>query len=262
MKQLNSMKVLFIGDIVGKSGRNALFERLPFLKEKYQYDILIVNGENSAHGKGITRKIYDSFVKAGVDCITMGNHTFSKDMIYDFIESADRMIRPANMIPLEPGKPVLVLDYEGYRVGIFNIYGSVFMDNVSGNPMKTMERLIEEYPCDIRIVDFHGEATSEKYAFMLYFRKKVQMVVGTHTHIQTADEAIYDNCAFICDVGMTGAYDSILGRDSYEVINMFYTDSISRYTISENPGMLSAVCVDIDVEAKKAVSIERIQIKP
>ena len=256
------MKVLFVGDVVGKSGRNALFEHLPFLKEKYNYDLLIVNGENSAHGKGITRKIYDSFVNAGADCVTMGNHTFSKDNIFTFIENADRMIRPANMSPVEYGKPVRIIEFEGRKIGIFNIYGSVYMDNVTDNPFKTMERLIEEYPCDIRIVDFHGEATSEKYAFMHYFCQKVQMIVGTHTHIQTADEAIFGRCAFICDVGMTGPYDSVLGRDKYEVINMFYNEEPSRYTISDNPGMLSAVIVDIDLDSESAVSIERIQLKP
>ena len=262
MKLLSSMRVLFIGDIVGKSGRNALFEHLPFLKEKYSYDLLIVNGENSAHGKGITKKIYESFIKAGVDCVTLGNHAFSKDTIYSFIEDADKLIRPANMNPQDIGKPVLLLDYEGCKVGIFNIYGSVFMDNVSANPFKTMEELISKYPCDIRIVDFHGEATSEKYAFMHYFKKDVQMIVGTHTHIQTADEAIHGNCAFICDVGMTGAYESVLGRDTYEVINMFYNETTSRYTVSENAGMLCGVVVDIDLQNRKAVRIERIQIKP
>ena len=127
------MKVLFVGDVVGKSGRNALFEYLPFLKEKYNYDLLIVNGENSAHGKGITRKIYDSFVNAGADCVTMGNHTFSKDNIFTFIENADRMIRPANMSPVEYGKPVRIIEFAGKKIGIFKVYGSVYMDNVTDN---------------------------------------------------------------------------------------------------------------------------------
>ncbi len=256
------MKVLFVGDIVGKSGRNALFEHLPFLKEKYNYDLLIVNGENSAHGKGITRKIYDSFINAGVDCVTMGNHTFSKDNVLTFINEEKRIIRPANMDPKHIGRPAFITEVEGVKVGIYNIYGSIFMQQVNGNPILTMEELLVRYPSDIRIVDFHGEATSEKYAFMYYFKDQIQMVVGTHTHIQTADEAIFDRCAFICDVGMTGPYDSILGRDSDEVIKMMTSEEHTRYTVSDSKGMLCAVAVDIDVQQKRATSIERIRIIP
>ncbi|MBR0385756.1 MAG: TIGR00282 family metallophosphoesterase [Erysipelotrichaceae bacterium] len=256
------MKVLFIGDIVGKSGRNALFEHLPFLREKYQYDLLIINGENSAHGKGITRKIYDSLVEAGADCITMGNHTFSKDNIMTFIDEADRMIRPANMEPENVGKPARIITWKGIRVGIYNVYGTVFMDKATSDPFETMKKLLKEYPSDIRIVDFHGEATSEKYAFMECFKNEVQMIVGTHTHIQTADESIHNGCAFICDVGMTGAYESILGRDTEEVLDHLLNHNNTRYTVSENPGMVCGVIADIDTENKCAVSIERIRILP
>lgn len=262
MKPRSKMKVLFIGDIVGKSGRNALFEHLPFLKEKYHPDILIINGENSAHGKGITKKIYDSFADAGVDCITMGNHTFSKDNIMTFIEDAELMIRPLNMEPVEPGKPARVIEREGCKVGIYNVYGTVFMDKATESPFSAMQKLLEQYPADIRIVDIHAEATSEKYAFMEYFKDQIQLIVGTHTHIQTADESIHDGCAFICDVGMTGPYDSVLGRDTQEVLQHFAGDMTTRYTISENPGLLCGIYVEIDTDQKKATYIERIQIRP
>ena len=256
------MKVLFIGDIVGKSGRNALFEHLPFLKEKYDYDMLIVNGENSAHGKGITRKIYDSLIDAGVNCVTLGNHAFSKDNIYTFIDDAEYLIRPYNMEPMNVGNACKIFFYGDKKVGVYNIYGTVFMDKSTMSPFEAMDLLLQKYRCDIKIVDFHGEATSEKYAFMNYFKDQVQMIVGTHTHVQTADEAIYGNCAFICDAGMCGPVDSIIGRDSEEVLDRLVNGTNTRYTVSDNPGMVCGVIVEIDENAGKAVSIERIRILP
>lgn len=256
------LRVLFIGDIVGKQGRNALTKHLPFLKEKYNYDLLIINGENAAHGKGITEKIYNQFISLGADCITLGNHAFSKKMIFDFIEDADKLIRPYNMEPSDVGSSVKIIDFENYKIGIFNLYGTIFMENATCDPFEAFEKLKEQYPCDIKIVDIHAEATSEKYAFMQYFKDEVQMVVGTHTHIPTADEAIFNKCAFICDVGMTGPYDSVLGRDTSEVLQQLVHKEKTRYTISENAAVLNAVVVDIDCDQKQATSIERVQIRP
>ncbi len=256
------LRVLFVGDIVGKQGRKALSKHLPFLKDKYNYDLLIINGENSAHGKGITKKIYDYFINLGVDCITMGNHTFSKDNIYTFIAEAEKLIRPANLEPENFGKAVHIIEYEGKKIGIFNICGSIFMENTTKTPFEAFETLLKKYPCDIKIVDLHAEATSEKYAFMQHFKHEVQMIVGTHTHIQTADEAIFDNCAFICDVGMTGPYDSVLGRDTDEVLLSMIEKIKTRYTISNEEAIFSAVVVDIDINESKAINIERIQIRP
>lgn len=256
------MRVLFVGDIVGKSGRNALADYLPKLKEEYNYDLLIVNGENAAHGKGITKKIYDFLIGLGVDCITLGNHAFSKDNIFTFLDDADKLIRPYNMLPSDKGKACKIIEFDGHRIGIFNMYGTIFMEQASEDAFSSFIRLMEENPCDIRIVDFHAEATSEKYAFMHYFKKECQLIVGTHTHVQTADEAIYDGCGFICDVGMSGPYDSIIGRDTEEVLDNMVHKKATRYTISENPGFLSAVICDIDLAQKKALSIKRIQILP
>ncbi len=256
------LRVLFVGDVVGKQGRKALGKHLPFLKDKYNYDLLIINGENSAHGKGITKKIYDYFINLKVDCITMGNHTFSKDNIFTFIDKADKLIRPANIEPENIGKDAHIIEFKGKKVGIFNLCGTIFMPNTSKDPIETFEKLLKKYPCDIKIVDLHAEATSEKYAFMQYFKNEVQMIVGTHTHIQTADEAIFEKCAFICDVGMTGPYDSVLGRDTNEVLT-FMTEKIkTRYTISDEEAVFSAVLVDIDLNEKKAINIKRIQIRP
>ncbi|HQB32848.1 MAG TPA: TIGR00282 family metallophosphoesterase [Erysipelotrichaceae bacterium] len=256
------LRVLFVGDIVGKQGRKALSNHLPFLQEKYNYDLLIVNGENSAHGKGITKKIYDFFVELGVDCITMGNHTFSKDNVYSFINEADKLIRPANLQPENFGKSCHVINFKGKKIGIFNICGTIFMENTTKSPFEAFEQLLDGFPCDIKIVDLHAEATSEKYAFMQYFKNEVQMIVGTHTHVQTADEAIFENCAFISDVGMTGPYNSVLGRDTDEVLSAMIDKIKTRYTISNEEAIFSAVLVDVDLEQQKAVSIERIQIRP
>ncbi|NLZ75281.1 MAG: TIGR00282 family metallophosphoesterase [Erysipelotrichia bacterium] len=256
------LRVLFVGDIVGKQGRKALSNHLPFLQEKYNYDLLIVNGENSAHGKGITKKIYDFFINLGVDCITMGNHTFSKDNIFTFIDDAGKLIRPANLEPENFGKAVHLIEFKNKKIGIFNVCGSIFMTNTTKTPFEALEKLLKDNPCDIKIVDIHAEATSEKYAFMQYFKKEVQMIVGTHTHIQTADEAIFDRCAFICDVGMTGPYNSVLGRDTDEVLTSMLDEIKTRYTISTEEAILSAVVVDIDLSELKAIKIERIQIRP
>ena len=256
------MRILFVGDIVGKQGRNALNEQLPFLREKYNYDLLIVNGENAAHGKGITKKIYDSFVSLNVDCVTLGNHTFSKNEIFTWINYADKLIRPANMEPVDIGNSVKIIDYQGYKIGIFNLYGNIFMQCVACSPFDKFEELLEQYPCDIRIVDFHGEATSEKYVFLRKYNQVCQLIVGTHTHIQTADEQIYGNAGFICDVGMTGPYDSVLGRDNDEVIDNLVNHKQTKYIVSENKAILSAVVADIDLKEKKCTNIERILLKP
>ena len=256
------MKVLFIGDIVGKSGRNALREHLPFLRNKYQYDLLIVNGENSAHGKGITQKIYNSYIDMGVDVVTLGNHAFSKDNIYTFIAGADKLVRPANMEPEGIGRSVKIIDLEGLKVGVYNVYGYAFMDNSTSKPIDAMKKLLEQYPSDIRIVDIHAETTGEKVAFMQYFKNDVQMIVGTHTHIQTADEGIYGNCAYITDAGMTGAFDSVLGRDTSEVLESMLNGTQTRYTVSTEPGILCGLFAEIDCDSKKAINVERIQIRP
>ena len=256
------MNILFIGDVVGKSGRNVLSLYLSDLKKKYQADFTIVNGENSAHGKGITEKIYNEFLDLGVDCITMGNHTFSKSNIYTFIDKADKLVTPANRDIDKPGRHCRIFDVKGYKVGVCNLCGSVFMDSIEKDPIDSMFELIDKYPCDIRIIDFHGEATSEKAVFLRIFCKDACMIVGTHTHVQTADECIYNGCAFISDAGMSGAYDSVIGRDNEEVLDRVLCGKESHFIPSENPGMLCGVFVKINEETLRAEYIERIQIRP
>lgn len=256
------MNVLFIGDIVGSIGREVVRTLLPQLKEQYEIDLVVANGENTAHGKGITRKIYQQLLSYGIDVITMGNHTFSKNDIYQFIEEADCMVRPANMEPLDYGQHTVVVKVHDKRVAISNLCGEVWMHNVVDSPFYCMEEILNDIDADIYLVDFHGETTSEKIAFTYCFAGRVQAVVGTHTHVQTADERLVYGTAAITDLGMCGAYTSVLGRDVTEIVTRFTTDEKTKFKIALGPGIFCGAVVQIDEENGKAVHIDRIQIRP
>lgn len=256
------MKLLFVGDIVGSVGRNMVSTHVKRIKEEKGIDYVVVNAENAAHGKGITKKIYYQLLDNGVDLITMGNHTFSKETIYSFLEEADCMLRPMNLLPLEGGNYYKVVNINGLKVCFVNLMCLVFMVQVEGSPFACMEEILEEVNADIYFVDLHGEATSEKNAFAYYFEGRVQVVVGTHTHVQTADERCSNGTAFISDVGMCGAYRSVIGRDVDEILTRFTTDEKTRFTVAQGDGIFCAVMVEIDEVTKQATHIERIQIRP
>ena len=256
------MNILFIGDIVGSAGREAVERYLPVLKEQYAVDFVVANAENSAHGKGITKKIYHQLCEMGIDVMTMGNHTFSKDNIYTFIEEADRLVRPMNMEPLEPGRSTVVKTVKEKRIAVTNLCGEVWMNNVVDSPFSCMEQVLEEIDADIYLVDIHGETTSEKIAFTYCFAGRVAAVVGTHTHVQTADERIIDGTAAITDLGMCGPYTSVIGRDVDEIITRFTTNEKTRFTMAQGSAVFCGALVSIDDFSNKAVSIERIQIRP
>jgi metallophosphoesterase, MG_246/BB_0505 family len=256
------MRILFVGDIVGAVGRKMIASHVQHLIEQHKVDLVVANGENSAHGKGITYKIYNQLLNYGVDVITMGNHTYSKDVIFNFIDEAQNMVVPMNLEPTGYGQYYKVVDVDGLKVCVCNIMCEVFMHNVIDSPFVCMEEILEEVQADIYFVDLHGEATSEKTVFANIFKDQVQVVVGTHTHVQTADERIIGKCAFISDVGMCGAYDSIIGRDIQEVTTRFLTNQKTRFTVAEGEGIFSAVLIDIDNKQKCATNISRIQIRP
>lgn len=256
------MNVLFIGDIVGKTGRSAVSAHLPFLKEKYAIDFTIANGENSAHGKGITERIYNDLMNLGIDVITLGNHAFSKADIYQFIERAPRLVRPLNLNPTQGGQGYVDLTIKGIPLRVINLCGSVFMDNIAESPFIAMQSLVESSQNKITIVDIHAEATSEKAAFFQMFRNSCAAVLGTHTHVQTADEQVKDGCAFISDVGMTGPFDSIIGRDIQEVLNRFRGVISKNFTVAEGEAVFSAVILKIDEKTRRTQSIERVQFRP
>lgn len=256
------MRILFVGDIVGNVGREMVHTYIPILKEEEDIDLVIANGENAAHGKGITQKIYNQLLIDGVDVITLGNHAFSKDTVFSFLEEADRMVRPMNLEPLDGGQYYKVVEVNGKRICIVNIMCNVFMVQVNGSPFDCMNKILKEVKADLYFVDLHGEATSEKIAFSYYFENKVQMIVGTHTHVQTADERVENNTAFISDVGMCGTYRSVIGRDIEEVLTRFTTDEKTRFTVAQGDGIFCGVIIDVDEENNVPIAIKRIQIRP
>lgn len=256
------MKILFIGDIVGNKGRAAVKKLLPSLRLTHDIDVVIANGENAAHGKGITRKIYEELLSYGIDVITLGNHAFSKADLYEFIATADRLVRPINMLPLEFGQGLLEIDVKGVPLVIVNVLGSVFMENTSESPFELLQRFTGKFINKVVIVDMHAEATSEKLAFAYMYQNCLSAVIGTHTHVQTADEKIMNGCAFISDVGMTGPYDSVIGRDVAEVLDRFNGIKTHHFTVGTGEAQFCAVYIEVDNASKRALKIERIQIRP
>lgn len=255
------MKFLIIGDVCGKTGRKMINEHVKSLKKKHEIDFVICNGENSAHGKGITKKIYQQLLENGVDCITMGNHTFSKSDINNFIDEANKMIVPYNFPNNDKGQGTAVFHVKGKRVRVTNLLGSLFMGFEVPSAFEAFKEIIKNQTDEIHIVDFHGETTSEKIAFAYHFSDHLSCLVGTHTHVQTADETILlDKTAFISDLGMCGCVDSILGRDINEAISKFISNEKTRYTIAEGRGIFCALIVEIDEKTNKAIKVERIRI--
>jgi hypothetical protein len=256
------MKLLFVGDVVGSPGRDMIKEYLPKLKKKFRPSLTIVNGENAAHGKGLTQKIYHELIQAGAQVITMGNHTWDKREIFEFIEEVPHLIRPANFPEGTPGEGITYIKADRKEVAVINLQGRTFLAPIDC-PFKKADELIEEARkrTPIIFVDFHAEATSEKQAMGWYLDGKASAVVGTHTHVQTADERILDHgTAFITDVGMTGPYDGILGVEREAVIKRFLTSLPVRFEVTEGKAQLSAVVVDINDKTGNASKIERILI--
>ena len=256
------MKILFLGDVVGSVGRLMINTHLKDLIEKNQIDIVIVNGENSAHGKGITSRIYNGFMENKIDVITMGNHTFSKGELLMSIDSMDALVRPINMEPVHKGQNHKILNINGKTLCVTNICGQIFMDKTCENPFDSMDNLLDQVKADMYFVDFHGEATSEKIVFANHYGDRCVGIVGTHTHVQTADERIIGKCGFISDAGMCGAYDSVLGRDTKEVTDLMVHCLRTKYTVAVGEGVLSGVVIEVDTDKCAATSIERIQIRP
>ncbi|MCC3754923.1 TIGR00282 family metallophosphoesterase [Staphylococcus capitis] len=256
------MRILFIGDIVGKIGRKAISTYLPKIKQSYRPTVSIVNAENAAHGKGLTEKIYKQLLREGVDFMTMGNHTYGQREIYDFIDDAHRMVRPANFPEEAPGVGMRYIQINEIKLAIINLQGRSFMQDID-DPFKEADQLIEEARkvTPYIFVDFHAETTSEKNAMGWYLDGRVSAVVGTHTHIQTSDNRVLPNgTGYITDVGMTGYYDGILGINREEVINRFITSLPQRHVVpDEGRSVLSGVIIDLDKEGK-TTQIERILI--
>ncbi len=254
------MRLLFIGDIVGKSGRNIVIKYLPELIKKYQIDFVIANGENVTHGKGLIEHHYHQLVNNGIDCITLGNHYESKNEILEYLEGADHLIRPYNIKKDYPGVGTAVFELDDIRVRVTNLLGQAFMLEEVDNPFEALNSIIEDSHDEIHIVDFHAEATGEKQSLAWAFDGKITALIGTHTHVQTHDERILpQGTAFMCDVGMCGPYNGILGAKREVMINRAWKNEVLRYDVeSEKGSVLSAVVITIDEESKNATAIKSI----
>ncbi|MDG5789021.1 TIGR00282 family metallophosphoesterase [Evansella sp. AB-P1] len=256
------MKVLFIADVVGSPGRNALKDYLHKLKLKHQPDVTIVNGENAASGKGITEKIYHEIKEMGADVITLGNHAWDKKEIFDFIDNVSDLVRPANFPKGTPGVGYLIKKVGNKKIAIINGQGRTFMAPIDC-PFTVLNDIVQEVrkKTPYIFVDFHAEATSEKQAMGWYLDGQVSAVVGTHTHVQTADERIlHGGTAYITDVGMTGPYDGILGVDKDVVINRFMTSLPARFEVTQGREQLNGVILTLNDKTGLADSIQRITI--
>ncbi|MBI5847678.1 MAG: TIGR00282 family metallophosphoesterase [Nitrospirae bacterium] len=257
------MKVLFIGDIVGKVGRQTVSACLPGLVDKHGIDLVIANGENVAAGFGLTESLVKDLFRMGVHVITTGNHVWDKKDFVGYISKENRVIRPANFAPGVPGYGSVVYSLsDGTKVGVLNLSGRIFMTPLDC-PFRTAQTEIETLQKDTKIiiVDLHAEATSEKVAFGYFVDGKVSAVIGTHTHVQTADEKILSNgTAYITDVGMTGPAYSVIGIDVDQIIRRFLTGMPDRFETAQGPGILSAVVIDIDKDSGKATGIQRVML--
>jgi hypothetical protein len=257
------MRIVFIGDIIGKSGRQALKALLPNLTNKYKIDLVIANGENAAAGFGITELTAQEIFSCGVDIITTGNHVWDKKEAVTYLTKEHRIIRPLNYPPDVPGSGSIIIGpINKSQVAIMNVAGRVFMNSLDC-PFRTAKAEIDRIreTTKIIIVDFHAEATSEKIAFGYYLDGQVSLVVGTHTHVQTADEKILpEGTAYITDVGMTGPADSVIGIAKEQIIDKFLTGMPRKFDVAEGKAILCAVVVDIDEETGKSTAIQRLQL--
>ncbi len=244
------MRLLFIGDVVGRSGRAAIAEHVPALRKKLELDFVVANGENAAGGFGITEAIAQEFLNAGVDCITLGNHSFDQREALVFIERAPHVLRPMNYPQGTPGRGAWMYETQkGERVLVMSVIGRVFMDAMD-DPFAAVEKELAACPlglaCDAAILDIHAEASSEKQALAHFADGRVSLAVGTHTHVPTADARILTHgAAFQTDAGMTGDYDSVIGMDKEEPIRRFTRKTPgSRFEPAEGPATLCGVFVE------------------
>ena len=254
------MRVLFVSDIVGRPGRECLAEGLPFLRKKYgDPDFLVVNGENAAAGRGLTVRILEDLFSLGVDGVTSGNHIWDKSEFVPHLSESARVIRPANYPPACPGQGVMRLDRNGKTLVVLNLQGRVFMPPLDC-PFRGADEILRTIGDPCILVDFHAEATYEKRAMGLYLDGRVSAVLGTHTHVQTADEEVLPGgTAYISDAGMTGGHGGVIGMKAECVLPRFLTGMPSRFEVADTGVRLEGVFLEIDDESGRACSIERVR---
>lgn len=259
-----AIRILFLGDIVGEPGRKAVIEQLPLLKQGEEIDFIVVNGENAAGGKGITPKISIDLLRAGAAVITTGDHVWDQPEIVDYIPTEPRLLRPLNYPDGTPGQGSVVLETAKGRVAVMQVQGRSFIQPPLENPFLAAEREAERLRADgigPILVDFHAETTSEKLAMGRLLDGKVSAVLGTHTHVQTADESIFPGgTGYLSDAGMCGPEESILGRNIESVVWRFKTGLPTRFPVAKGPVRLCGAIIDIEVETGTCLAIRRLSM--
>ena len=255
------LTILFLGDIVGEPGRNAVTSQLPRLREKFGVDFVVVNGENAAGGRGITGRITIDLLRAGVSVITTGDHIWDQKDIVAFLPTEPRLLRPINYPAGTPGQGSVVLETAKGKVGVINVQCRTFMLPILENPFRAIEEAVKEMRREtpVILVDVHGETTSEKIAVGRFLDGKVSAVIGTHTHVQTADEQIFPGgTAFLCDAGMCGPVNSILGRAVEPIVQRFITNVPAPFPVAGGEVRLRGALVQVDETGGRAISIARV----
>jgi metallophosphoesterase (TIGR00282 family) len=258
------MKFIFLGDVVGEPGRDTVRAAIPLLRERYQPDFFVVNGENSAGGNGITPRLAVDLMRAGADVITLGDHTWDQREIVPYFATEPRLLRPLNFPAGTPGSGSVVVGGNGQKLGVINVLGRTFMGPQVDNPFLLIEREIEKLKQETAciLIDFHAEATSEKIAFGRAVDGLATLVVGTHTHVQTADDQIFPGgTAYLTDAGFSGPHESVIGRDIASVLQKYRTLLPNKFYIARGGLQADGVFVEADPDSGRALRIERIQEK-
>jgi len=258
------LKLLFIGDIVGRPGREFVADRVPRLRTEYNLDFIIANGENAAAGAGITGAIAKSLLEGGVDAITLGDHVWDQRGWESEIGQLERVCRPANLPAACPGWDHLIIEARGFRLAVFTVLGRQYLGMKSECPFRCADRMVEQLKAqaDAIVVEVHAEATSEKQALGWYLDGRVTAVLGTHTHVPTADARVLPKgTAFICDVGMTGPYASVLGREVGPVVSKFLDGMPRRFEVATEDVRLSGALVEISASMARAEKIELLTVR-
>ena len=256
------IRLLFLGDVVGEPGRNAVIQNLPVLKQELALDFIVVNGENAAGGRGITSKIAIDLLRAGAAVITTGDHVWDQKEFAPWLPTEPRVLRPCNYPPGVPGAGSVVLETAKGKIGVLNVQTRTFMNPGMENPFLAATREVDALREETKVilVDVHGETTSEKIAMGYHLDGKVSAVIGTHTHVQTADERIFPGgTAFLCDAGMCGPEVSILGRDPGAILSRFVTGMPVPFPVAPAPVRMCGAIVDVDQETGRSQCISRFQ---
>lgn len=257
-----NLRILFLGDVFGEPGRRAVADLLPQLKERLAIDFVIINGENAAAGRGLTPKLCIGLLRAGATVVTLGDHCWDQNELVPYMETEPRLLRPLNFPPGSPGQGSLVLETPKGKVAVVNAMGRTFTNPPVENPFLALDqeiaRIREETP--VIFVDFHAEATSEKIAMGRFLDGKVSAVIGTHTHVQTADETIFPGgTAYLTDAGMCGPVESVIGSEIQPVLRRFLTSMPTRFTVAGGPVLLCGAVVEVNPANGRAVSITRLR---